>query len=73
MSEQVHPKADITAGIWAYHFGYDNRGWPSMEPAAKLINETGGYWELPNSLLCCDGPNFILLGGESTLILYHTL
>ncbi|XP_059144809.1 PGAP2-interacting protein-like [Physella acuta] len=31
----------FTAGIWTYHFGYDNKGWPSMERAATMINNTG--------------------------------
>ncbi|CAL1541206.1 unnamed protein product [Lymnaea stagnalis] len=31
----------FTAGIWTYHFGYDNRGWQSMERAATLLNDTG--------------------------------
>jgi hypothetical protein len=27
--------------IWTVHFGYDNRGWPSFERAAHLVNDTG--------------------------------
>ncbi|KAK3732782.1 hypothetical protein RRG08_041092 [Elysia crispata] len=37
-------KADskiFTAGVWTFHFGYDNKGWPSMERAAQMINDTG--------------------------------
>ncbi|GFR60702.1 PGAP2-interacting protein-like [Elysia marginata] len=38
------PKTDLkmfTAGVWTFHFGYDNKGWPSMERAAQMINDTG--------------------------------
>lgn len=31
----------FSAGIWAFHFGYDNNAYPSMEKAAQLINNTG--------------------------------
>ena len=31
----------FSAGIWAFHFGYDNDAFPSMEKAAQLINNTG--------------------------------
>lgn len=31
----------FSAGIWAFHFGYDNDAYPSMERAAQLINNSG--------------------------------
>ena len=39
----------FSAGIWAFHFGYDNDAYPSMERAAQLINNSGmgvcvGVW-----------------------------
>lgn len=37
----TQPKADFTAAIWTYHFGYDNQGWPSLDRAAELLNNTG--------------------------------
>ncbi|KAK0043047.1 PGAP2-interacting protein [Biomphalaria pfeifferi] len=39
-SDKPNPKM-FTAAIWTYHFGYDNRGWPSMERAATMLNDTG--------------------------------
>lgn len=35
-----HPKI-FSGGIWAFHFGYDNSAYPSMERAAQLIENTG--------------------------------
>ncbi|XP_052283467.1 PGAP2-interacting protein-like [Dreissena polymorpha] len=31
----------ITSAIWTYHFGYDNKGWPSLERTAALLNDSG--------------------------------
>ena len=31
----------FSGGIWAFHFGYDNSAYPSMERAAQLIEDTG--------------------------------
>ena len=38
----------FSGGIWAFHFGYDNNAYPSMERAAQLIQNTGE----PLILLC---------------------
>lgn len=34
-----HPDANFTAAIWTYHFGYDNRGWPSLERTKDLFKK----------------------------------
>ncbi|CAD5122461.1 DgyrCDS10884 [Dimorphilus gyrociliatus] len=34
-----HPNANFTAAIWTYHFGYDNRGWPSLERTKTLFDK----------------------------------
>lgn len=40
----------FSGGIWAFHFGYDNNAYPSMERAAQLIQNTGEYVRLVNDL-----------------------
>ena len=37
---QEHPTV-VSGGIWAFHFGYDNSAFPSMERAAQLIHNSG--------------------------------
>lgn len=37
---QEHPNV-VSGGIWAFHFGYDNSAFPSMERAAQLIQNSG--------------------------------
>ncbi len=37
---QEHPNI-VSGGIWAFHFGYDNKAFPSMERAAQLILNSG--------------------------------
>ncbi|XP_064404769.1 PGAP2-interacting protein-like isoform X2 [Halichondria panicea] len=36
MPVEEHPNI-VSGGIWAFHFGYDNKAFPSMERAAQLI------------------------------------
>lgn len=38
--QSKNPKI-LTTAIWTYHFGYDNKGWPSLERAAVLLNDSG--------------------------------
>ncbi len=38
---QEFPKADFSAAIFTYHFGYDNLGWPSLERTAQLFDKMG--------------------------------
>ncbi len=38
---QEFPKADFSAAIFTYHFGYDNVGWPSLERTAQLFSKMG--------------------------------
>lgn len=51
------PKADFTAAIWTYHFGYDNKGWPSLEQSAEFLNNTGKCvtaWRKQMTVILCD-------------------
>ena len=40
---QEFPKADFKAAIFTYHFGYDNKGWPSKDRTARLFEHMGKY------------------------------
>lgn len=42
---QEHPDV-VSGGIWAFHFGYDNSAFPSMERAAQLIQNSGTYVDI---------------------------
>lgn len=46
---QEHPKM-FSGGIWAFHFGYDNNAYPSMERAAQLIQNTGELLTIANPI-----------------------
>ena len=35
------PQGEFTALIWTFHFGYDNRGWPSFHRAAQVLHDSG--------------------------------
>uniref|UniRef100_H2ZJA9 PGAP2-interacting protein n=1 Tax=Ciona savignyi TaxID=51511 RepID=H2ZJA9_CIOSA len=35
------PSKNFPHLIWTFHFGYDNRGWPSLDRAAELLSNTG--------------------------------
>ncbi|XP_019628263.1 PREDICTED: PGAP2-interacting protein-like [Branchiostoma belcheri] len=55
------PKSDpkeFTGLIWTFHFGYDNRGWPSFERAAKMLNETGTKLLLSSLIFFHANPTF---------------
>lgn len=40
----------FSGGIWAFHFGYDNNAYPSMERAAQLIQNTGELLTIANPI-----------------------